>query len=71
MLVIHLKLGTLLADETGAFAFGIQNKSLANTTITAVGYYGKDFALMTLVAYYTNWFYLDGRCSKCNTSVAW
>jgi len=30
-------------DEKGAFAFGIQNKSLANTTITAVGYYAKDF----------------------------
>jgi len=29
-------------DETGAFALGLQNKSLANTTITAVGYYGPD-----------------------------
>jgi hypothetical protein len=31
------------ADETGAFALGFQNKSIANTTITAVGYYGPDF----------------------------
>jgi len=29
-------------DETGAFALGFQNKSIANTTITAVGYYGPD-----------------------------
>jgi len=30
-------------DATGAFALGFQNKSIANTTITAVGYYGPDF----------------------------
>ena len=30
-------------SETGAFALGFQNKSIANTTITAVGYYGPDY----------------------------
>jgi len=30
-------------DAVGAFALGFQNKSIANTTITAIGYYGPDF----------------------------
>ena len=37
------KLVDAAGDTAGAFAFGIQNKSIANTTITAVGYYGKEF----------------------------
>ena len=38
-----LKLNDAAGDVAGAFAFGFQNKSIANTTITAVGYYGKEF----------------------------
>ena len=30
-------------DASGAFALGFQNKSIANTTITAIGYYGADY----------------------------
>ncbi len=33
-------------DNTGAFALGFQNKSIANTTITAVGYYGSELGAL-------------------------
>jgi len=38
---ITTKLG-LRGDEAGAFALGFQNKSIENTTITAVGYYAPE-----------------------------
>ncbi len=34
------------ADEGGLFALGMVNKSLANTTITAVGYYAPDYTVI-------------------------
>ena len=38
---VFTKLG-LPGDETGAFALGFQYKGFANTTVTAVGYYGPE-----------------------------
>jgi len=65
------KIGTQ-DDETGAFAFGIQNKSLANTTITAVGYYAKDFAVNPVIGTGTTATGLDLQAGavNVNTSVA-